>query len=87
MKTLEILQLVNLEQEQLTTAGGHQTGYIMKLKDELEWFLSDEFRKLWHKRTPKKAIELPNKQTIYMGKLTPFVKVSGEDRNKHKKRT
>lgn len=87
MKTLEILQLVNLEQGQLTTAGGHQTGYIMKLKEELKWFLSDEFRKLWHKRTPKKTIEIPSKQTIYMGKLTPFVKVSGEDGNKHKERT
>lgn len=47
MKTLELLELVNLEQEEMSTYGGEQTGYIMKLRDEFSWFKTEEFRKLW----------------------------------------
>jgi predicted transcriptional regulator len=47
MKTLELLELVNLEQEEISTCGGEQSGYIMKLRDEFNWFKTEEFKKLW----------------------------------------
>ena len=47
MKTLELLELVNLEEETVDTYGGEQKGYVMKLKDEFSWFKTDEFQKLW----------------------------------------
>ncbi len=47
MKTLELLELVSLEEEAIETYGGEQTGYAMKLKDEFSWFKSNEFKQLW----------------------------------------
>src|ERR1700690_4484605 len=47
MKTLELLELVTLEEETLDTYGGEQKGYSMKLKDEFSWFKSAEFKQLW----------------------------------------
>src|SRR4030066_666796 len=47
MKTLELLELVSLEEETVDTFGGEQKGYIMQLKDEFKWFKSYEFKQLW----------------------------------------
>jgi hypothetical protein len=47
MKTLELLELVSLEQEEISTYGGEQTGYIMRLRDDFSWFKTQEFKKLW----------------------------------------
>lgn len=47
MKTLELLELVSLEEEAVDTYGGEQKGYIMQLKDEFKWFKSYEFKQLW----------------------------------------
>jgi hypothetical protein len=47
MKTLELLELVSLEEEKISTYGGEQIGYIMRLRDEFNWFKTAEFRKLW----------------------------------------
>jgi DNA-binding transcriptional MerR regulator len=58
MKTLELLELVDLEGEPFSTSGGEQTGYVMRLKSEFSWFKSAEFRKLWRLK-----IEYPSRQT------------------------
>jgi hypothetical protein len=47
MKTLELLELVTLEEDTIDTFGGEQRGYVMKLKEEFGWFKSAEFRCLW----------------------------------------
>jgi Eukaryotic-type DNA primase, large subunit len=47
MKVLELLNLADLQQEGLSTFGGEQTGYIMRLKEEFAWFKSKEFQQLW----------------------------------------
>jgi len=47
MKTIELLELVDLEEENIPTVGGEQTGYVMKLKKEFDWFTTEEFKKLW----------------------------------------
>jgi hypothetical protein len=60
MKTLELLELVNLEEERLSTVGGEQTGHIMRLRDEFGWFRTEEFRKLW--RTKLSDIVKPSEE-------------------------
>jgi predicted transcriptional regulator len=50
MKTLELLELVSLEQEKISTYGGEQTGYVMKLRDDFSWFMTQEFKGLWRIR-------------------------------------
>lgn len=52
MKTLELLELVSLEEDEISTYGGEQTGYVMKLKEEFSWFRTREFKKLWRLRLP-----------------------------------
>lgn len=47
MKTLGILELVDLQEEHMQTIGGEQTSYTMKLKKEFKWFMTGEFKKLW----------------------------------------
>jgi hypothetical protein len=47
MKMLELLDLVDLKEEAYQTCGGDQKGYVMKLKQEFNWFKSSEFQKLW----------------------------------------
>ena len=56
MKTLEILELVDLTEESVQTKGGLQTGYVMRLKEAFRWFKSPEFQKLWRLK-PKKAVD------------------------------
>jgi predicted transcriptional regulator len=46
-KTLELLELVSLEEERISTVGGEQIGYIMRLRDDFNWFKTEEFKKLW----------------------------------------
>lgn len=47
MKTLELLELVDLEKKRVETMGGEQSSYTMKLKEEFKWFTTGEFKKLW----------------------------------------
>jgi len=52
MKTLELLELVDLEKEHVETLGGEQASYIMTLKKEFKWFTTNEFKKLWRLKLP-----------------------------------
>jgi len=82
MKTLEILELVDLEKTSLDTDVGMRTGYTMRLKDEFEWFTSREFRKLWGiKKIEPKHIEL-SERTEVVERLTSFEEMfkGGENR-------
>lgn len=47
MKTLELLELIDLEKKPMQTMGGEQSSYTMKLKKEFKWFTTGEFKKLW----------------------------------------
>ena len=72
MKTLEILELVDLEKSSIETEVGMRTGYTMRLKDEFKWFTSDAFRKLWRiKKIAPIQIEL-SERTEVVEKLTSF---------------
>jgi DNA-binding transcriptional regulator GbsR (MarR family) len=79
MKTLELLELVSLEEEKISTSGGEQTGYIMRLRDEFNWFRTGEFGKLWRlklgdvvKPTEESAEAQPENQTEA---LKPFLEI------------
>lgn len=72
MKTLEILELVDLEKNPIETEFGTRTGYTMRLKDEFKWFTSKEFRKLWRiKKIVPTHIEL-SERTEVIEKLESF---------------
>ena len=72
MKTLEILELVDLEKTPIETEAGTRTGYTMRLKDEFKWFTSDEFKKLWRiKKIAPIQIEL-SERTEVVEKLESF---------------
>lgn len=58
MKTLELLDLVDLKQTFVGSNGGNQIGYIMTLKDEFNWFKSSEFMHLWRQK-----LEYPTKKS------------------------
>lgn len=78
MKTLELLELVTLEEEMVETYGGEQKGYTMKLKTEFNWFKSDEFRKLWRLKldnAAKPTKEMP-KSELRMTDLETFIEES-----------
>jgi predicted transcriptional regulator len=47
MKTLELLELVDLQKKPVQTMGGEQSSYTMKLKEKFKWFTTGEFKKLW----------------------------------------
>ncbi|MCW4011132.1 MAG: primase C-terminal domain-containing protein [Candidatus Bathyarchaeota archaeon] len=51
MKTLELLELVTIEEEAYPTSGGEQCGYVMRLNEEFAWFQSAEFRAMWRLKT------------------------------------
>jgi len=55
MKTLELLDLVELQKEPYPTNGGDQTGYIMKLKQEFKWFKSAMFQSYWQLKSQIKT--------------------------------
>jgi len=69
MKTLELLELANLEEESVTTCGGEQSGYVMRLKGEFAWFKSAEFRKLWRLKIEYPARQ-PDKETQMQSEYT-----------------
>jgi len=76
------LELVDLEEENIPTVGGEQTGYVMRLKKEFEWFTTEEFKKLWRIKLRdiiKPAEELTQQESIETKKeaqvLTPFIKM------------
>lgn len=72
MKTLEILELVDLEKTPIETEAGTRTGYTMHLKEEFKWFTSRQFRQLWGvKKIEPKHIEL-SERTEVVGRLTTF---------------
>lgn len=72
MKTLEILELVDLEKTPIETEVGTRTGYTMRLKDEFKWFTGNEFQKLWRiKKIAPIQIEL-SERTEVVEKLTSF---------------
>jgi len=72
MKTLEILELVDLEKTPIETEAGTRTGYTMRLKEEFKWFTSRKFRKLWGvKKIEPKHIEL-SERTEVVERLTSF---------------
>jgi len=72
MKTLEILELVDLEKASIETEFGTRTGYTMRLKEEFKWFTSKEFRKLWRvKKITPTHIEL-SERTEVIEKLESF---------------
>ena len=74
MKTLEILELVNLEKSRIETEAGERIGYTMRLKDEFKWFTSKEFQKLWRaKKIAPLQIELSEKTEV-VEKLESFKK-------------
>lgn len=80
MKTLELLELVDLEEENIPTIGGEQTGYVMRLKKEFDWFTSEEFKNLWRIKLSdiiKPAEELTQQELKEAEKeaqaLTPFI--------------
>jgi predicted transcriptional regulator len=82
MKTLQLLELVDLEEEQIPTAGGEQIGYVMKLKNEFQWFTTEEFRKLWRIKLsdivkPAEELTQPElKETQRQAEvLEPFLKI------------
>jgi predicted transcriptional regulator len=82
MKTLELLELVDLKEENISTSGGEQTGYTMSLKKEFSWFTTEEFRRLWRIKLSdiiKPAEELTQQESIETKKeaqvLTPFIKM------------
>jgi len=73
MKTLEILELVDLEKTPIETEAGTRTGYTMRLKDEFKWFTSSEFKKLWRiKKITPMQIEL-SERTEVVEKLESFM--------------
>jgi len=65
METLEILNLVDLEQSEIPTEAGIRFGYTMRLKEDLSWFTTDEFKRLWRRKsiTPTE-IELSEKRKV-----------------------
>lgn len=76
MKTLEILELVDLEKSPIETEAGERTGYTMRLKDEFKckWFTSKEFQKFWRsKKIAPLQIELTEKTEV-VEKLESFGK-------------
>ena len=82
MKTLELLELVDVEEENIPTVGGEQAGYVMRLKKEFDWFTTEEFKKLWRIKLSdiiKPAEELTQQESIETKKeaqvLTPFIKM------------
>ena len=82
MKTLEILELVDLEKTPIETEVGTRTGYTMRLKEEFKWFTSRKFRKLWGvKKIEPKHIEL-SERTEVVERLTSFDEMfkGGENR-------
>jgi len=82
MKTLEILELVDLEKTPIETEAGTRTGYTMQLKEEFNWFSSRKFRKLWGvKKIEPKHIEL-SERTEVVERLTSFEEMfkGGENR-------
>jgi len=82
MKTLEILQLVDLEKTPIETEAGTRTGYTMRLKEEFEWFTSRQFRKLWGvKKIEPKHVELAERTQV-VERLTSFEEMfkGGENR-------
>jgi predicted transcriptional regulator len=82
MKTLEILELVDLEKTSVETEFGTRTGYTMRLKEEFKWFTSGEFRKLWRiKKVAPIQIEL-SERTEVVEKLTSFKDMFKEGENK-----
>jgi predicted transcriptional regulator len=70
MKTLELLELVNLEEEPFSTSGGEQNGYVMRLKTEFSWFKSAGFQRLWRLK-----LEYPSKQLCKETDRQPDIKV------------
>jgi len=78
MKTLELLELVDLETERVLTGGGEQSGYVMRLKAEFSWFKTDEFRMLWrlkHDSSTKQAGERQTMAELELKTLQSFQKV------------
>jgi predicted transcriptional regulator len=82
MKTLELLELVDLKEENISTSGGEQTGYTMSLKKEFSWFTTEEFRRLWRIKLSdiiKPAEELTQQESKETEReaqvLTPFIKM------------
>jgi len=81
-KTLALLELVDLEEENIPTVGGEQTGYVMRLKKEFDWFTTEEFKKLWRIKLSdivKPAEELTKleeeKAKEESQDLKPFIKI------------
>ena len=64
MKTLAILDLVDLTEEPYSTGGGEQTCYVMKLKPEFKWFKSAEFQNYWRLKHPQKPKDEQKMQTV-----------------------
>lgn len=82
MKTLEILDLVELKKTPVETEIGTRTGYTMSLKDEFKWFTSDEFKKLWHaKKIAPMQVEL-SERTEIVERLESFNDIFKEGENK-----
>lgn len=82
MRTLQLLDLVILEEKKLRTVGGEQMGYTMRLKPDFKWFSSEEFKRLWRMKLSdivKPAEELTEPEFAKSQKeaqgLEPFVKM------------
>lgn len=50
METLKLLDLVDLSKTTISTAGGEQFAFEMRLKKKFEWLHSDEFKSLWRQQ-------------------------------------
>jgi len=82
MKTLELLDIVTLEEERIATAGGEQMGYTMRLKPDFHWFTTEEFKRLWRTKLsdivkPTEELtepEFEKSQKEAVG-LEPFIKI------------
>jgi hypothetical protein len=78
MKTLEILDLVTLEEDKVQTVGGTQRGYTMRLKPDFHWFTTQEFKALWRMKLSdivKPAEEVTKSELEKAQSLEPFVKM------------
>jgi predicted transcriptional regulator len=83
MKTLELLELVVLE-EVVDTYGGEQKGYTMKLKEEFSWFKNNEFKQLWRLRVnhPERQTDNQNQvQTPQTNRLETWQEFANSNEN------
>lgn len=93
MKTLELLDLVTLEEERIQTVGGGQKGYTMRLKPDFRWFATEEFKRLWRLKLSdivKPAEELTKPEAEKAEKeaqtLEPFLRVFMRRGSKHRRK-